>query len=100
MANVIFNVIFVLENNTTNHKVMKAKINKSDLMRNAWSIYKKRKVLACLSGSKTIPDFVDCLRDAWKDIKAGSVPVQSAKYLAGVMEYYNGAGSERRYFGD
>ena len=74
--------------------VMKTKINKRDVMKEAWSRYRWDR----LSGRKLMT-FAFYLKMAWKKMKE-LVKTYVTYYADPIEEYYHGEGSKGRYFGD
>ena len=84
---------------------MTTKINinelRSRVMKTAWKLFREEK------GRKFPMNFATCLKCAWDRFLCGVYgyvrkvqKVQYAGYLHGAEEYYHGAGSRGRYFGD
>ena len=87
---------------------MKTIINKSKLMKRAWTIYYNSINTTTWTYNLT---FAESLKRAWMlekkevearaNLAAGIKPkYESVPFYAGAYDYYHGAGSAGRYFGD
>ena len=84
---------------------MKAKINKSEVMKEAWHLYRLfnrwNRITKKFYNNKIIRSFSHCLKRAWENVKREMerpvVESVSIELLAGAADYYRG---NRRYYGD
>ena len=83
---------------------MKTKISKSEVMKEAWSLYRLFNRINRITKKpfgKIIRSFSYCLKRAWEMVKLAAskpkpIPV-SAEFIAGAEEYYR---ENHRYYGD
>ena len=73
---------------------MKTTISKSEVMKQAWLMYRWDK----LNGRLTT--FAYYLKMAWKKVKECVKSPVTYYYVNPIEDYYHGAGSRGRYFGD